>query len=33
MLGFHELHLSTFSAGDVINIFATVKVRPWQRPW
>jgi len=25
MLGLHKLHLTTYQAGDVINIFASVK--------
>jgi len=26
MLGLHKLHLTTYQAGDVINIFASVKI-------
>jgi len=33
MLGLHKLHLTTISAGNVINIFASVKIWPWLRPW
>jgi len=35
MLCFHKLHLATFPTGDVVNIFASVKIWPWPqlRPW
>jgi len=28
MLGFHKLYFTTYPTGDVINIFASVKIDP-----
>ena len=33
VLGLHKLHLTTYQAGDVINIFASVKIWLWLWPW
>jgi len=34
ILGIHKIHLTTYQTGDVINIFASVKIWPWPpRPW
>ena len=32
MLGLHKLHLTTYQAGDVINILASVKIGLWLWP-
>jgi len=32
MLGLYKLHLKTFPTGDVVNMFAAVKILPWLRP-
>jgi len=33
MLGCHKMLLTTYQTGDVINIFAWVKIWPWLQPW